>query len=142
MANSSGHKELQGDEIGRKEKAPENWKDAFKDFEVHEQFPPSMPLSTSLFKGCWAIQPSQNYLHCYSQQHTVFFFKLEEARKEYMLCRQIAFWLFWQVATNFGVGFWENFIVEKQFQSVKFNMKTKMENNNQIRVFVEPELYL
>lgn len=70
------------------------------------------------------------------------FFKLEEARKEYVLCRQIAFWLFWQLATNFGVGFWENFIVEKQFQSVKFNMKMKMENNNQIRVFVEPEMYL
>lgn len=72
----------------------------------------------------------------------VFFFKLEEARKEYVLYRQIAFWLFWQLATNFGIGFWENFIVEKQFQSVKFNMKTKMENNNQIRVFVEPEMYL
>lgn len=59
-----------------------------------------------------------------------------------MLRRQIALWLFWQGATNFGVGFWENFIVQKQFQSVKFNMKKKMENNNQILVFVEPEMYL
>lgn len=69
-------------------------------------------------------------------------FKLGEEKNEYVLCRQIALWLFWQLATNFGVGFWENFIVEKQFQSVKFNMKKKMENNNQILVFVEPEMYL
>lgn len=43
---------------------------------------------------------------------------------------------------KFWCCFWGNFIVEKQFQSVKFNMKKKMESNNQILVFVEPEMYL